>query len=53
MNQIRSIGILATVRLVTEERASLEARKAPFSLDHGVEILLDGVTHGFARSRDT
>ena len=41
------------MRLVTEERASLEARTTPFSSDHGVEILLDTVTHGFAHSRDT
>ena len=52
MNQIRFIGILAFVRLVTEESASLEARTEPFSSEHGLEILLDGVRPSFAQSKD-
>jgi hypothetical protein len=53
MNQIRFIGILAFVRLVTEESASPEARTAPFISERGVEILLDGVTRGFAQNKET
>ena len=49
MNQIRSIEIPASVRLVTEERASLVASTAALSSDRGVVILLFGVTRGFAQ----
>ena len=46
-----SIGIHALVRLVTVDRANLEASKAAFDSEHGVVILFKGVTCGLDRAK--
>ena len=42
INQSFSIGIQALVRLVTVDRANLEASKAAFNSERGVVILFEG-----------